>query len=191
MIERDIISGLGKGDWKSYTILYKQYYERIRFFADKYVNDLDVAHELTIEAFIKLWQKRSDFETVQNIQAFLFITTKNACLNHLKHLKRKKAAHEEILYTAEKESENVWDEAVETELVTLVFRESNALTRTCRAIIQLHYGEGLTYKEIAQKLQISVENVRVQHANAVNALRLLLKRKDLLFLAAICTFMFI
>ena len=75
--------------------------------------------------------------------------------------------------------------------MTLVFRESNALTRTCRAIIQLHYGEGLTYKEIAQKLQISVENVRVQHANAVNALRLLLKRKDLLFLAAICTFMFI
>ena len=159
MTERDIIFGLGKGDWKSYTILYKQYYERIRFFADKYVNDLDVAHELTIEAFIKLWQKRNDFETVQNIQAFLFITTKNACLNHLKHLKRKKAAHEEILYTSDKESENVWDEAVETELVTLVFRESNALTRTCRAIIQMHYGDGLTYKEIATKCFISPETM--------------------------------
>ena len=83
MIERDIISGLGKGDWKSYTILYKQYYERIRFFADKYVNDLDVAHELTIEAFIKLWQKRSDFETVQNIQAFLMCPYKTDLVHDL------------------------------------------------------------------------------------------------------------
>jgi RNA polymerase sigma-70 factor (ECF subfamily) len=189
MTERELITGLGKGDWRSYTILYRQFYERIRFFADKYVNDLDVAHELTIEAFIKLWQKRGDFETVQNIQAFLFITTKNACFNHIKQLKRRKLAHEEILYTSEKESENLLDEAVETELITLIFRESSSLTRTCRKIIQLHYGEGLTYKEIAQQMHISVENVRVQHANALNALRLLLKSKDLLFLVGICTFM--
>jgi RNA polymerase sigma-70 factor (ECF subfamily) len=191
MTERELIAGLGKGDWKSYTILYKKFYERIRFFADKYVNDLEVAHELTIESFIKLWEKRRDFETVTNIQAFLFIITKNACLNHLKHVKRRKAAHEEILYASEKEIENLWDEAVETDLLHVIFRESNLLSKTCRRIIQLHYRQGLNYNEIAQKLEISVENVRVQHANAVNALRLLLKRKDLLFLAAICTLLFI
>ncbi len=191
MTEREIIAGLGKGDWKSYTILYEQYYNQVRFFAYKYVNDLEVAHELTNEAFIKLWEKRKYFERIQNIQAFLFITTKNACLNHLKHLKRKKAAHEEILYAADKESENMWDEEVQSELVQLIFRESNALSRTCKQIIKLHYGDGLSYKEIAEQLEISVENVRVQHANAVNALRVLLKRKNLLFIASICTLLFI
>lgn len=191
MTEREIIAGLGKGDWKSYTILYEQFYNQVRFFAYKYVNDLEVAHELTNEAFIKLWKKRNHFATVQNIQAFLFITTKNACLNHLKHLKRKKAAHEEILYVADKESENIWDEEVQSELVQIIFRESNSLSRTCKQIIKLHYGDGLTYKEIAEHLEISVENVRVQHANAVNALRVLLKRKNLLFIATICTLLFI
>lgn len=191
MTERDIISGLGKGDKKSYTILFNQYYERIRFFADKFVNDLELAHELTIEAFIKLWQKRKDFETVQNVQAFLYITTKHACLNHLKHLKVRKAAHEEILYAAEKENDQFVDEEMQMELVKLVMLESNSLTRTCSQIIKLHYGEGLTYKEIAQQLQISVENVRVQHSNAISTLRVLLKRKDILFLVAICTLMFI
>jgi len=190
MTEKEIIAGLGKGDWKCYTIIYEQFYNQLRFFAYKYVNDLDVAHELTNEAFLKLWKKRNDFQTVQNIQAFLFIAIKNACFNHLKHLRRKKAAHEEILYSSDKESENIWDEEVQSELVQIIFRESNALSRTCRRIIQLHYGEGLSYKEIAQTLEISVENVRVQHANAVNTLKILLKKKNLLLLAAIYTSIF-
>lgn len=190
MTEIDIIAGLKKGEIGSYEALYNEFYKRIRFFADQFVNDLDTAHELTIEAFIKLWQKRTDFDTVSNIKAFLFITTKNACLNHLKHLKRKKLAHEEILYVTEKESDYIMDDAIAADTLSHIFRESNSLSRKCKRIIQLHYVEGLTYKEIAHQLHISVENVRVQHANALQGLRVLLKKKDLLFLAVICTLMF-
>jgi RNA polymerase sigma-70 factor (family 1) len=191
MTDIEIIAGLKKGERSSYETLYHEYYRRIRFFADQYVNDLDAAHELTIEAFIKLWQKRNDFDTVNNIKAFLFITTKNACLNHIKHLKRRKLAHEEILYVADKDSDYIMDDAIAADTLSHIFRESKYLSRKCKRIVQLHYVEGLTYKEIAHQLQISVENVRVQHANALQALRILLKKKDLLFLAVICTFMFI
>jgi RNA polymerase sigma-70 factor (ECF subfamily) len=191
MTDIEIIAGLKKGDKRSYETLYHEFYNRIRFFADQFVNDLDAAHEITIEAFIKLWQKRNDFETVYNIKAFLFITTKNACLNHIKHLKRRKLAHDEILYVTEKESDYIMDDAIAADTLSHIFRESHSLSRTCRRIVQLHYVEGLTYKEIAHQLHISVENVRVQHANAVQALRNLLKKKDLLLLAVICTLMFI
>lgn len=190
MTEVEIIAGLRKGDRKSYETLYNEFYNRIRFFADQYVNDLDTAHELTIEVFIKLWQKRNDFDTVSNIKAFLFISTKNACLNHIKHLKRRKLAHDEILYVSEKESDYIMDDAIAADTLSHIFRESNALSRKCKSIIQLHYVDGLTYKEIAHRLQISVENVRVQHANALQGLRLLLKKKDILFLALICTLLF-
>lgn len=192
MTEREIISGLGKGDWKSYTILYKQYYEPIRYFVyRKFVHDIEIAHEVTNDAFIKLWKKRNDFDSIQSIKAFLYISTKNACLNYIKHLKVRKSAHEDILYNLEKENETVQNYQLQAELLRTVFRESGSLTKTCKRIIDLHYREGLSYKEIAQQLQISVENVRVQHANAVNALRTLLKSKDLLFLVAICTLMLI
>lgn len=191
MTERDIIEGLKKGNRRSYEYLYNEFYRRIRFFADQFVNDLDTAHELTIEAFIKLWQKRGDFETISNIKAFLFITTKNACLNHLKHLRRKKLAHNEILYVAEKESDYITEDAIVADTLSHIFRESNSLSKTCRSIIHMHYGEGLSYKEIAHQLHISVENVRVQHANALQSLRVLLKSKDLLLLAVVFTFMFI
>jgi RNA polymerase sigma-70 factor (family 1) len=191
MTDIEIIAGLKKGERRSYEALYNEFYRRIRFFADQYVNDLDTAHELTIEAFIKLWQKRSDFDTVNNIKAFLFITTKHACLNHIKHLKRKKLAHDQILYVAEKESDYIMDDAIAADTLTHIFRESHSLSRKCKRIIQLHYVEGLTYKEIAHQLHISVENVRVQHANALQSLRILLKKKDLLFLAVTCTLMFI
>ena len=192
MTERDIISGLGKGDWKSYTILYKQYYEPIRYFVyKKFVHDIEIAHEVTHEAFVKLWKKRKDFDSIQSVKAFLYISTKNACLNHIKHLKVRKSAHEEILYNLEKENETTQAYQLQSDLVRAVFRESGSLTKTCKRIIDLHYREGLSYKEIAQRLEISVENVRVQHANAVNALRSLLKSKDLLFLVAMCTLLFI
>jgi RNA polymerase sigma-70 factor (family 1) len=190
MTDIEIIAGLKKGDRRSYESLYNEYYRRIRFFADQYVNDLDAAHELTIEAFIKLWQKRNDFDTVYSIKAFLFITTKNACLNHIKHLRRRKQAHEDILYASDKESDYIMNDAIAADTLSHIFRESHSLSRKCKRIIQLHYADGLTYKEIAHQLHISVENVRVQHANALQALRVLLKKKDLLFLAVICTLMF-
>lgn len=191
MTERDIIEGLKRGDRLSYEAVYNEYYRRIRFFADQYVKDLDTAHELTIEAFIKLWQKRTDFQTVMNIKAFLFITTKNACLNYIKHRRRRKAAHDEILYVSDKESDYIMDDAIAADTLSHIFQESNSLTNKCRHIIQLHYIQGLTYKEIALQLQISVENVRVQHANALNALRTLLKRKDLLSVLVIFTLIFL
>lgn len=190
MTEIEIIVGLRKGDQRSYETLYNKFYRRIRFFADQYVNDLEIAHELTVEAFITLWRKRCDFDTVNNIKAFLFITVKNACLNHLKHLKRKKQAHDEILYATDKDSDYILDDAITADILSHIFRESGALSGKSKHIFHLHYVEGLTYKEIAHQLQISVENVRVQHANALQALRLVLKKKGLLLLALICTLMF-
>jgi RNA polymerase sigma-70 factor (family 1) len=190
MTDIEIIAGLKGGDRRSYETLYNEYYWRIRFFADQFVNDLDAAHELTIESFIKLWKKRNDFDSVTNIKAFLFITTKNACLNHIKHMKRRKHAHDEILYRSEKESDYILDDAIAADTLSHIFRESDSLSRKCKRVIHLKYVDGLSYKEIAHQLHISVENVRVQHANALSALRVLLKKKDLLSLAVICTLVF-
>jgi RNA polymerase sigma factor, sigma-70 family len=185
MTETEIIAGLKKGDQRSYELLYDKFYRRIRFFADQYVNDLEVAHELTVDAFIKLWEKREDFDTVYNVKAFLFITVRNASLNHLRIQKRRKQAHEEMLYTAEANSDYVMAKAIMVDIVSHIFRESGSLTNKSRQIFHLRYIEGLSYQEIAHRLHISVDNVRVQHANALNTLRILLKRKGLLLLALI------
>src|SRR5690349_13919793 len=52
------------------------------FFARRLVNDGAIAQDIVTDVFIKLWQKQSDFKTVYSVKAFLYISTRNACLNH-------------------------------------------------------------------------------------------------------------
>jgi RNA polymerase sigma factor (sigma-70 family) len=52
------------------------------FFARRLVNDNAIAQDIVTDVFVKLWQKQADFKTVYSVKAFLYISTRNACLNH-------------------------------------------------------------------------------------------------------------
>jgi RNA polymerase sigma-70 factor (ECF subfamily) len=53
--------------------------------------------DLVKDTFVKLWQTHADFDTPQNIKAFLYITTRNACLNFLRYLQVKESSRKELV----------------------------------------------------------------------------------------------
>ena len=50
-----------------------------------YIHDLPTAEDITQEVFAKLWEKRKQLETIDNLKGYLSYAVKNHCLNHLKH----------------------------------------------------------------------------------------------------------
>ena len=66
-LSNDIIDTFKKGGPDALQSLLKQFYSPLCLFAERLLADRAAAEDIVGESFIKLWHKRTDFETMQNI----------------------------------------------------------------------------------------------------------------------------
>ena len=75
--------------------LFIQFYGKLIFFANKYVNDLEIAEEHVSDTFTKLWENKADYNLENLTSSFLFTMVKNSCISYLRH---KKVENEYVNY---------------------------------------------------------------------------------------------
>src|SRR5690606_7164495 len=78
------LHSLRNGDEGGLISVYRIYYKRLLFFAQKYVKDYQIAEEVVGDVFVKVWERRTSFSSLNRLRAFLYIATKNRCLNALR-----------------------------------------------------------------------------------------------------------
>ena len=175
------------GEKTAFTSVYNEYYFRVYEFASKYLPTTEDAEDITADSFAKLWQKRTEFDSLDHIRAFLFTTAKNACLNFLQHSKIKDEKHKDILNSLSSSQRDLFYlEEIRAELMKLVYAEVEKMPVKMKAIFLLSYKEGLKPAEIAERLQISVQTVSNQKINAINLLKTALGNTPLLLALLLC-----
>jgi len=172
------------GEQKGINSLFKLHYKPLCLFAFRLLNDLPGAEDIVGESFIKLWERHADFESFQAIRAFLYITTRNACLNLLKQKQREALSKKQLAYLMSEKEEFVLNEMIRAEVLGEIMDEINNLPAQCGRVFRLSYLEGLNNDKIAEKFSISVNTVRNQKARAIQLLkiRLLDRRISVLIL---------
>src|SRR5947207_569153 len=93
----DLISQFRRGNSLAYTTIYNLCAPSIYYFAKRFVNEREVAEDITADTFIKLYRLHENFDTLLNIRAFLHITARNACLNYLRDLKYKDQQRQNLI----------------------------------------------------------------------------------------------
>ena len=177
----DLIPQFNQGNSRAYTSIYNLYAPSIYYFAKRFVNDRNVAEDITADTFIKLFKLHANFDNLPNIQAFLRITTRNACLNYLRDLKVKDQQKQDLLYLlARDEDKGFPEDQYQAELLQRIYEEIEKLPKKSRQIFKLAYIEGLKNEEIADLLHINYQSVKNQKARALKILRLALSSKGLL-----------
>jgi len=189
---QDLIAAFKKGDQEAINSIYRNNFRQLCYFARGLINNKEEAEDIVVETFIKLLRKRNDFDTLTNIQGFLYTATRNACLDFLKHVQRKTASHKEIIYLMEKDEDFIQSKIVKAELLKLILDEVEHLPVIRKEIFKLIFVEELSTAEIAEKLNITVDTVRVQKARALHSIRTAVLKKGLLSFAGhfIATFLF-
>lgn len=178
-VENDIIVSFKNGGPDALQTLLKHFYNPLCLFADRLLADRAAAEDIVGESFIKLWHKRTDFETLQNIKAFMYITVRNACLNYLKRAKRDSLSKKQLAYLTGEKEEFILNEMIRAEVLKEIMHEINNLPEQCGKVLKLGYLEGLKNQEIAALLNISVHTVKNQKARAIQLLKLRLGGRDL------------
>lgn len=186
-LSNDIIVSLQKGGPEALQLLLKQFYSPLCLFAERLLTDKAAAEDIVGESFIKLWNKRSDFETLQNIKAFMYITVRNACLNYLKQAKRESLNQKQLAYITGEKEEFVLNEMIRAEVLKEIMHEVDKLPEQCGKVLRLGYLEGLKNQEIADLLGISVHTVKNQKARAIQLLKVKLRDRDLMTFLLLCT----
>lgn len=167
-----LLYSIRSGDEKAFETLFKDQYPILCGYARKYLNDVDQAEEIVQEMFFSFWQKKEKLEINTSLEAYLFRSVRNACLNYLKHMKireqYKLANNQEI---RQKEQE-IHDYVVAIELQERIENVIDQLPPKRKKIFKMSRFEELKYKEIAEKLNISVKTVEAQLSKALKFLRL-------------------
>jgi RNA polymerase sigma-70 factor (family 1) len=179
----DLIFQFRRGSSHAYTAIYNLMAPSIYYFARRLVEDKEAAEDITADTFIKLYQMSPNFNSLPNIRAFLFVTTRNACLNYLRNLKVKNQRTSDLLYLLSNGQEKTFPEdEYRVELLQHIYDEIENLPTKCKQVFKLAYLEGLKNDEIAKLLHINNQSVKNQKTRALKILRLALSGKALLAL---------
>ena len=169
----DILSELRRGNTEALHAIHDQFYPALRNFANSLLGDVPAAEDVVTEVFIILWKKHADFETLQNVKAFLYISTRNACINHLKKLQRDSAMKAGLRnFLASDHQEFVLNEMIRAEVLQQIYDAIESLPLQCRKVFTMCYVEGLSNAEVAEKFKISINTVKNHKVKALGLLRL-------------------
>jgi RNA polymerase sigma-70 factor (ECF subfamily) len=150
---------------------FRSHYGELCGFANKYLDDLEVAEETVQSVFVKFWENRERISISGSLKSYLYSSVKNNCLNQIKHMKIRDDYKEHNKRELEQSAYDGVDDLEASELEAKIHQSISALPEKRKKIFILSRYEGLKYKEIAEKLNISVKTVEHQMGSAIKQLK--------------------
>ena len=183
----DIIHAFRKGDSQAFDTFFRLHYRPLCYFAAQMVGNTPDAEDIAKDAFVKLWHRHADFDSPNTIKGFLYVTTRNACINFLRRLKVKNTFSREFAYLEDsRRDELVLNQLIRAEFMQEIYTEIEKLPEKRREVFKLAYFEGLKNDEIAERLDISVFTVKVHKGKALTSLRLRFSDRHVIFFVLLC-----
>jgi RNA polymerase sigma-70 factor (ECF subfamily) len=181
MSEKDthLIKKIIDGENNAFAFVYKNHYNRLYAFANSYLHDEFIACNIVQDAFMALWENRHKLNPDTNLPSYLLTIIKNNSLNHLNHLKTRLKAEENIQQHYLKQLEikcltlNACnpDQLFKTDVEEIISRTMESMPEKTREAIHLSRNLGLSNKDIAQKLGITVKGVEFHITKALKIFR--------------------
>jgi RNA polymerase sigma-70 factor (ECF subfamily) len=139
--------------------------------AFRLVREEDVAKDLVQNVFLQLWKNRDTIEFGPSTKSYLYKATTHSALNYLEQQKKKLVRHQEFTRQASIQTTSGSENIAEQELQNHIQAAIDRLPPRCRVIFLLSRHEGLSYKQIAAQLDLSLKTVENQMGIALEKLR--------------------
>lgn len=181
--EAYIVKKMIEGDHDAFKYFFDTYYDDLCNFVNIYVRNEVIAEEIVQEIYVYMWENKDKLKINASFKSYLYHASKYQSLNLLRNRKKHSYIREKLSFT-----EQQWEEFPnELFMDSQTMKEilNNAITQLpekCKHIFLLSKVDGLSHKEIAEKLNVSVKTVENQITIAFKKLHtLLLPYKDKLF----------
>jgi RNA polymerase sigma-70 factor (ECF subfamily) len=183
-VSSDIKYKLAQGNIEAFEYLFNKYYSPLCAYARRYLKDKDAAEDIVCSLFLYLWEHRQRISLISNLESYLLVAVHNSSLNKLRENSNRQSREEsvtsdDLIVTSEIDdniSEKI-DHYIEEEIISTVINDVyKSLPENCKKIYKLRKEDHLTYKEIAEQLNISIGAVKKQLSRANKKIREALKK---------------
>lgn len=160
--EKEIVNRLQQGDPNAFKEVYEFYIHKLHRFICTFISDSDQAKDIVQITFIKIWEKKSTIDLTKSFKAFVFTI---AYRNVIDQVRKKESmgimAKSDIhsfddCFVSSETAENLINQH---DLDSVYTRALETLSPKKKEIFILSRHEGLSNKEIATKMGISVKTV--------------------------------
>lgn len=157
------------GDEAAFDHIQKMYFDRLTFFADRYLHDVAAAEDIAIDTLLQLiiHKKRYNFKT--SLKTYLYTIAHNRAVNALKARSRSYCveAAEDIA-----DRESLEQTVIDTERAKRLNDALCTLPEDIRRALYLVYYEQFSYEDTARVLKCSrkkVDNLLYRGKNLIRA----------------------
>lgn len=170
---QDTILLLKNDDGTHFEKVFKYYFTPLYSFATQYIGR-DEAKEIVQDTMLWLWENRTSLIPELSLKSLLFTIVKNRCLTRSNRVNIKNRIYQSIKDKYSEKFENP-DFYLENELFSLFQQALQKLPESYRSVFEMSRMDGLTHKEIAEKLKVSPQTVNYRLGKALGILRIELK----------------
>lgn len=128
------------------------------------------AEDVVQEVFIKLWNNRNQMAEIANLEAWCITATRNLSIDKLRS-KHQRVVPMAAGFDLSDQSATPYETTVSHDVFDRVRSLMNRLPEKQRDIMQLRDIEGLSYQEIAESLNVPMDQVKVYLFRARKAVR--------------------
>jgi len=171
-LEIRLIEDLREGNPSALKKIYKLYYSRLFFFINAYTHNNEITEELLQDVFLKLWNNRENIYSSQSIVNYIYTIARNHAIDHIRKNRVKIFSIDIIQGKEYSEGNKGEEEVLYSEEEKRINKAINNLSPRKKEVFELHRVENFTYKEIAERLGISVSAVEKNISSAIKELRL-------------------
>lgn len=170
--QNELLQRLYHGGKDAFSFVFREYYAALCAFAEKLTGHRDHAEDIVEEVFMKIWLKQQPFDDLHHLKNFLYKTTRNACIDHLRrreHSLERQAQFQQLQHNWESAADLAM---IRTEVYRSIYRAIETLPEQCSKIVRMGYIDGKSNEEIAESLGLSIQTVKNQKTRGIQLLRL-------------------
>ncbi|SFF81933.1 RNA polymerase sigma factor [Prevotella sp. KH2C16] len=136
------------------------------------------AEDIVQDTLIKVWDRRDGWDDIDSIEAFSMTICRNLALDRIKKAENQNGSLDAVPFETPDAAYNPYEQMIQKDRVELVRKLVDSLPEKQRSCMQLRDFEGKPYREIAEILGITEEQVKVNIFRARQAIKTKFKEFD-------------
>jgi RNA polymerase sigma-70 factor (ECF subfamily) len=173
--DSQLIENYLKGDEKSLELLIAKYLKVIYGFVYKQVGSIGDAEDISQEVFIKVWKNIKKFDQNKNFKPWLFQIAKNTSIDFMRKKKtipfskfENEKGQNVLLENLSSKSASILDILSNKNIVSLAMQ---GLNEKEQKIINLRHEQGMSFKEISEVFQESINTIKSRYRRIINNIK--------------------
>lgn len=169
--ESDLLFLVSEGDELAFRKIFNHYRDKLYNYAIRITDNEELAEEIVMDAFLKIWCNRNDLCVINRFDSYLYTLIRNQAFTAIK-----RRAHEASIITKLSLSKSEYQDCTEETVIYneyqhLLSQAVDQLPPQQRLVYSMSRDEGLKYDEIADQLNLSKNTVKAHLKKALSTLR--------------------